>query len=65
MDNDPNNPFQKFERMATSVVYTKGHTLPFALANLEQLWTLHRPKISLSIKNESAGDSPDRGIGRI
>jgi hypothetical protein len=25
---------------------------------------LRRPKISLSIKNESAGDSPDRGIER-
>jgi hypothetical protein len=64
IDNDPNNPFPKFERMATSVVYTKEHTLPFTLENLEQLWTLHRPRISLSTKNESAGDSPDRGIER-
>ena len=61
---DANNPFPKFERMATSVVYTKEHTLSFTLENLEQLWTLRRPKISLSIKNESAGDSPDRGIER-
>jgi hypothetical protein len=64
IDNDPNNPFQKFERMATSVVYTKEHTLPFTLENLEQLWALRRPRISLSIKNESTGDSPDRGIER-
>ena len=63
-DNDPNNPFPKFERMATSVVYTKEHTLPFSLENLEKLWTLCRPWICLSIKNESAGDSPDRGIER-
>jgi hypothetical protein len=62
--NDPNNPFPKFERMATSVVYTKEHTLPLTLENLEQLWTLRRPRISLSIKNEGAGDSPDRGIER-
>jgi hypothetical protein len=40
IDNAPNNPFPKFERMATSVVYTKEHTLPFTLENLEQLWTL-------------------------
>jgi hypothetical protein len=46
--------------VATSVVCTKEHTLPFTLENLEQLWALRRPKISLSIKNESAGDSPDR-----
>jgi hypothetical protein len=39
--------------MATSVVYTKEHTLPFTPENLEQLWALRRPKISLSIKNES------------
>ena len=57
IDNDPNNPFPKFERMATSVVYTKEHTLPFTLENLEQLRTLHRPKISLSIKYERAGES--------
>jgi hypothetical protein len=62
VDNHPNNPFQKFERMATSVVYTREHTLPFTLENLEQLWTLRRHRISLRIKNESAGDSPDRGI---
>ena len=61
---DPNNPFQKLERMAISVVYTKEHTMPFTLENLEQLWTLRRPKISLSIKNENAGDSADRGIER-
>jgi hypothetical protein len=61
IDNDPNNPFPKFERMATSVVYTKELTLPFTL-NLEQLWTLRRPKITLSIKNERAEDSPERGI---
>jgi hypothetical protein len=62
--NDQNNPFQKFERMATSVVYTKEYTLPFTLENLEQLGALRRPKISLSIKNESTGDSPDRRIER-
>ena len=62
--NDQNNPFSKFERVATSVAYTKEHTLPFTLENLEQLWTLRRPKISLSIKNESSGDSPERGIER-
>ena len=62
IDNEPNNIFPKFERLTTSVVYTKEHTLPFTLENLEQLWALHRPKISLSIKNESAGDSPDRVI---
>ena len=50
--------------MATSVVYTKEYTLPFTLENLEQLWALRRPKISLSIRNESTGDSPDRGIER-
>jgi hypothetical protein len=59
---DPNNPFSKFERMATSVVYAKEHTLPFTLENLEQLWTPRRSRISLSIKNESSGDSPDRGL---
>jgi len=48
--------------MATSVTYTKEHTLPFTLENLEQLWTLRRPRISLSIKNESPGDSPDEGL---
>jgi hypothetical protein len=37
IDNDPNNPFPKFERMATSVVYTKEPNLPFTLENLEQL----------------------------
>jgi hypothetical protein len=63
IDNNPNNPFPKFEIMATSVVYTKEHTLPFTLENLEQLWTMRRPKISLSIRNES-GDSPERGIER-
>jgi len=31
---------------------------------LEQLWTLHKPKISLSFRSESTGDSPDRGIER-
>lgn len=50
--------------MATSVVYTKEPTLPFTLENLEQLWALRRPRISLSIKNEGAGDSPERGIER-
>jgi hypothetical protein len=50
--------------MATSVVYTKEHTLPFTLENLEQLWELRRPRICLSIKNERVGDSPDRGIER-
>jgi hypothetical protein len=34
IDNDPNNPFPKFERLATSVVYTKEDTLPFTLENL-------------------------------
>ena len=63
-DNDPNNPFPKFERMTTSVVYTNEHTLPFTLENLEKLWTLCRPWICLSIKNESAEDNPDRGIER-
>ena len=48
--------------MATSVVYTKEHILPLTLENLEQLWKLRRPRISLSIKNEGAGDSSDRGI---
>jgi hypothetical protein len=64
INNDPNYPFQKFERMATSVVYSKEHTLPFTLENLEQLWALRRSRISLSIKNEGAGDSPERGIER-
>ena len=54
--------FQSLKECATSVVYTKEYTLSFSLENLEQLWALRRPKISLSIKNESAGDSPDRGI---
>ena len=62
--NDQNNPFSKFERVATSVVYTKEHTLPFSLENLEQFWTLRRAKISLSIRNDSTGDSPARGIER-
>jgi hypothetical protein len=52
-DNDPNNLFPKFERIAASVVYTKEPTLHYTLENLEQLWMLHRPKISLSIKYES------------